>query len=144
METATKANDDLCRCPDALSLVHTPYANLCYKCGLAIDIQTWKYWRLIHPHDEETMFYAFGLKRDDLQELADKPFDYFRDEIMLIKYRICAESAEFREWFLSLDDKQRARTIQEMERMESGEIDFAEFEQYVTRTYEHLEQTKKN
>ncbi len=123
METSLKVNDDLCRCPDALALAATPYARVCYKCERDIDIQTWKHWRMIHPHDAQTNFYAFGMKRDDAQELTNKSFDYFRGEIMRVKYLLYANSTQFHDWFSTLNDEERAGVIKEMERVESREIE---------------------
>jgi hypothetical protein len=138
MESSLKVTDDLCRCPDALSLVATPYAKLCYKCGRVIDIQTWKHWQTIDPHDAQTIFYAFGMKRDDKQELTGKTFDYFRDEIMHVKYLLYAGSTSFHDWFLTLNDEEKARTIDEMKKVENGKVRFEEshlkagFDEYQT------------
>ncbi len=55
---------DICTCPDACVLVGTPEARTCATCGKAIDISTWKSWRLILP-TIETNYFAFGLQRDD-------------------------------------------------------------------------------
>lgn len=143
MESSLKVTSDLCRCPDALALIATPYAKLCYKCERVIDTQTWKHWQVINPHDAQTIFYAFGMKRDDKQELAGKTFDYFRDEIMHVKYLLHAGSESFQEWFLTLGDKEKAQTTNEMERVESREIDFddshfkAEFVRYTQNKKEN-------
>lgn len=64
IEDQTKIMDDLCRCPDALALIGTPYAETCYKCAKTIDVKTWKSWQLIRP-TTETPGIAFALKRDD-------------------------------------------------------------------------------
>jgi hypothetical protein len=61
----------------------TPYAKLCYKCEKPIDISTWKHWQMCNP-TEETNYFAFGLKRDDGQELADKENDYYQPEVIKI------------------------------------------------------------
>ena len=136
MESSLKVTDDLCRCPDALSLVATPYGKVCYKCERVIDIYTWKHWQTIDPHDAQTIFYAFGMKRDDKHELTGKSFDYFRDEILHVKYLLYAGSTSFHDWFLTLGDKEKAQTINEMERVESRKIELEEtnfkagFDQY--------------
>ncbi len=58
------AHDSICKCSDAFVLVGTPDARMCATCGKAIDISTWKNWRLILP-TIETNYFAFGLQRDD-------------------------------------------------------------------------------
>jgi hypothetical protein len=58
------AHDSICKCPDAFVLVGTPDARTCATCGKAINISTWKNWRLILPTPEHNYF-AFGLQRDD-------------------------------------------------------------------------------
>ena len=57
-------DENICTCPDAIVLVGTPDARTCSKCGKAIDISTWKSWRVITP-TIETNYFAFGLLRDD-------------------------------------------------------------------------------
>ncbi|MDQ3747913.1 MAG: hypothetical protein M3367_02690 [Acidobacteriota bacterium] len=79
MESALSLDDGLCNCADALILMATPYADTCYQCKCPVDVKTWKHWQLIEPN--ETSYFAFGLRRDDLQEFADKPDDYFQSEV---------------------------------------------------------------
>ncbi len=57
-------DENICTCPDACVLVGTPEARTCATCGKAIDISTWKSWRLILP-TIETNYFAFALQRDD-------------------------------------------------------------------------------
>ncbi len=83
MESSLKVTGDLCRCPDALALMATPYGKVCYKCERLIDIQTWKHWQTFGPTNE-TNYFAFGLKRDDAQELTDKENDYYQPEVIKI------------------------------------------------------------
>jgi hypothetical protein len=83
MESSLKVTDDLCRCPDALALAATPYFRTCYRCERPIDISTWQHWQTCYP-TEKTNYFAFGLKRDDKQELADKENNYFSDEVTKI------------------------------------------------------------
>ncbi len=83
IESSLKVADDLCRCSDALALAATPYFRTCYKCEKPIDIATWQGWQTFNP-TKETNYFAFGLKRDDEQKLADKENDYFSDEVMKI------------------------------------------------------------
>jgi hypothetical protein len=64
LEDAVMSDSDVCQCEDALALVGTEHAKTCFKCGRAIDLGTWKHWRLIQP-TAETNFFAFGLLRDD-------------------------------------------------------------------------------
>jgi hypothetical protein len=83
MESSLKVADDLCRCPDALALAATPYFRTCYRCEKTIDITTWKHWQMCNP-DENNNFFAFGLKRDDGQELTDRENDYYQPEVIKI------------------------------------------------------------
>lgn len=84
LESSSNLDKDLCRCPDALCLAGTPYWKTCYQCGRVIELNTWKSWVMVDS-TIETCFYAFGLRRDDRQALADKPIDYFREEVLLIR-----------------------------------------------------------
>jgi hypothetical protein len=83
VESSLKVTGDLCRCPDALALMATPYGKVCYKCEKPIDISTWKHWQTCNP-TEETNFFAFGLKRDDKQQLTEKENDYYQSEVIEI------------------------------------------------------------
>jgi hypothetical protein len=64
LEDAVLPDSDSCVCEDALALMGTEHAKTCFKCGRAIDLGTWKNWRLIQP-TAETNFFAFCLLRDD-------------------------------------------------------------------------------
>jgi hypothetical protein len=74
-------NSNLCVCPDALALKATPFADVCYKCAKRIDVTTWEHWRNIHPYNEETNWFAFGLRRDDSEELIGLPSSYFEPQL---------------------------------------------------------------
>ena len=76
-----KEDSNLCACPDALALAATPFFNLCYKCGREIDMQTWEHWQMVDV-TESTNYFAFGMRRDDKGELADKSNDYFEPEVI--------------------------------------------------------------
>lgn len=80
LEQSAGLDKDLCKCPDALALAATPYFNTCYKCGKTIDVKTWKHWQMIEP-TLETNCFAFGLRRDDNEELEGKTNDYFQMEL---------------------------------------------------------------
>jgi hypothetical protein len=77
LESAQPPSEGVCRCPDAICLVGTPYKKICFKCGEVIDLFTWGSWRTFHPESEETNFFAFCLRRDDENRLAGKPNGFF-------------------------------------------------------------------
>ncbi len=81
LQKTIRVDDDLCRCPDALALIGTPFDKLCHKCAKEIDISTWKHWQNIHPYNRETNWFAFGLRRDDKDELKDFHSSYFSREM---------------------------------------------------------------
>ncbi len=78
-ETRT-ANSDLCHCPDAIALVATPFAELCFRCGREIKVETWTCWQMVYP-SADAMFFAFAMRRDDTDALVGKPNEFFIDEI---------------------------------------------------------------
>ncbi len=80
IETSLRVTDDLCRCPDTLALANTPFFRHCYKCEKAIDVTTWQSWCLVHA-SPDTNYFAFGLRRDDNNELRGKPNDYFKPQV---------------------------------------------------------------
>jgi hypothetical protein len=80
LEKQLNVTDDLCRCPDTLALANTPFWKCCYKCGKDIDVTTWQSWRMVHV-TPDTNYFAFGLRRDDSNELKGKPNDYFKPQV---------------------------------------------------------------
>jgi hypothetical protein len=101
-----KGDSDLCVCPDALSLVATLFADLCYKCAKRIDLSTWQHWQNIRPYNADTNWFAFGLRRDDRQELRGKHSSHFNRElsdILYLRRLLDAEDGEEIEYFLISD-----------------------------------------
>jgi hypothetical protein len=76
---ALNLDDDSCNCADALVLMATPFADICYQCERSVDVKRWQHWQLIEPR--EASYFAFGLRRDDLQEFTDKSNDCFQSEV---------------------------------------------------------------
>ncbi len=81
-----KEDSNLCACPDTLVLAATPFWTMCYKCGRAIDIQTWENWQMVDA-TKNTNHFAFGMRRDDKGGLAGKPNDYFEPEVIAVLNR---------------------------------------------------------
>jgi hypothetical protein len=77
------ADDNLCDCADAVALIATPYAEVCFRCGREIKTALWRSWRVVHP-SEAMMFFAFAMRRDDGDLLTDKPNEFFLDEIKIM------------------------------------------------------------
>jgi hypothetical protein len=81
LESTHPVDGNVCRCPDAVSLAATPYATVCFKCGEAIKIETWQSWRLFYPDSSATNRFAFGMRRDDKDELTAQPNAFFLAEV---------------------------------------------------------------
>ncbi len=81
LEATHPVDGNVCRCPDAVSLAATPYATVCFKCGEAIKIETWESWRIFYPDSDATNCFAFGMRRDDKEELTTQPNKFFLDEV---------------------------------------------------------------
>ena len=114
MEAEIIPDSNICVCPDALSLIATPYHRVCYLCYKPIELSAWANWQTIHP-TEETNFFAFGMRRDDKNELADKPFDYFKPELSAVRGLM-----EYEIWLKTLTKDEllaeRKATIEELAR----------------------------
>lgn len=126
LEAEIIPNSNICVCPDALSMIATPFYKLCYKCGREIDTTVWKYWRVIRPHDENTNFYPFALKRDDNQELTDLPIEDFDQEVFFVGWQIQWMELGIFDWINALSESEQKRKLAELLAISKGEIDLEE------------------
>ncbi len=69
-----------CHCANAIALAATPFFEVCFRCGKAIDSYQWQHWQTFHP-SAQANFFAFGLRRDDAHEFDGKQNEFFIVEL---------------------------------------------------------------